>query len=71
MTLVPFHSWVPDTYQGAPTPIAGFVAGVPKAAGFAVLLRTLMVSFRIDVLDWPTLMAAIAALTMTVGNVKK
>jgi NADH-quinone oxidoreductase subunit N len=68
MTLVPFHAWAPDTYQGAPTPIAGFLSVVPKAAGFAVLLRTMMIAFRVDLVDWPTLMAIVAALTMTVGN---
>ena len=68
MTLVPFHAWAPDTYHGAPTPIAGFLAVVPKAAGFAVLLRTLTVAFRENVVDWPALLAIVAALTMTFGN---
>ena len=68
MTLVPFHAWAPDTYQGAPTPIAGFLAVVPKAAAFAVLLRTLSVSFHVDIVDWPLLLAIVAALTMTLGN---
>src|SRR5260221_10854313 len=40
VTLVPFHTWVPDTYQGAPTPIAGFLSVGPKAAGLAGVVRT-------------------------------
>lgn len=68
ITLVPFHAWAPDTYQGAPTPIAGFLTVVPKAAAFVVLLRTLAVSFHVNVVDWPLLLAIVAALTMTFGN---
>jgi NADH-quinone oxidoreductase subunit N len=68
ITLVPFHFWAPDTYQGAPTPIAGFLAVGPKAAGMAVLLRTLMISFPNDLGGWSETMAILAALTMTVGN---
>src|SRR5260370_35061281 len=45
VTLVPFHMWAPDTYQGAPTPIAGFLSVGPKAAGLAVLLHPLAVAF--------------------------
>jgi NADH-quinone oxidoreductase subunit N len=69
ITLVPFHFWAPDTYQGAPTPIAGYLAVVPKAAGLAVLLRTLAVAFRNGAADWPMLIAILAAVTMTLGNI--
>lgn len=68
ITLVPFHSWAPDTYQGAPTPIAGYLAVGPKAAGLAVLLRTLVVAFPDGLVYWPEAMAALAAITMSVGN---
>lgn len=68
ITLVPFHMWAPDTYQGAPTPIAGYLAVGPKAAGLAVLLRTLVVAFPNRPGDWPALLAGLAALTMTAGN---
>ena len=68
ITLVPFHMWAPDTYQGAPTPIAGYLAVGPKAAGLAVLLRTLVVAFPDGLAGWPELIAVLAALTMTVGN---
>jgi len=69
ITLAPFHIWVPDTYQGAPTPIAGFLSVGPKAAGVAVLLRTLMVAMPGNLGAWSEIMAGLAALTMTVGNV--
>lgn len=69
VTLAPFHLWAPDTYQGAPTPIAAFLSVGPKAAGLAVLLRTLAVAVPTDVVGWPAWVAALSALTMTVGNV--
>lgn len=69
VTLVPFHTWVPDTYQGAPTPISGFLSVGPKAAGLAVLLRTLVVAFPHGLGNWPLLIAILAAITMTIGNV--
>lgn len=69
VTLVPFHAWAPDTYQGAPTPIAGYLAVAPKAAGLAVLVRTLVVAFPGSLGHWPEILAILAALTMTVGNV--
>jgi NADH-quinone oxidoreductase subunit N len=69
ITLVPFHFWAPDTYQGTPTPIAGYLAVVPKAAGLAVLLRTLAVAFGNGTVDWPIFVAVLAAATMTLGNI--
>jgi NADH-quinone oxidoreductase subunit N len=69
VTLVPFHTWVPDTYQGAPTPISGFLSVGPKAAGLAVLLRTLVVAFPRNLGHWAELVAVLAAVTMTVGNI--
>lgn len=68
ITLAPFHFWAPDTYQGAPTPIAGFLSVAPKAAGLAVLLRTATVALPRQLDAWPLLIALLAALTMTVGN---
>ncbi|MFL5656956.1 MAG: NADH-quinone oxidoreductase subunit N [Ktedonobacteraceae bacterium] len=68
VTLVPFHTWAPDTYQGAPTPIAGFISVGPKAAGIAVLTRTLLVAFPHNLGHWAELFAVLAAITMTVGN---
>jgi NADH-quinone oxidoreductase subunit N len=69
VTLVPFHTWAPDTYQGAPTPIAGFLSVGPKAAGLAVLLRTLVVAFPHGLGNWAEWFAIFAAITMTVGNI--
>jgi NADH-quinone oxidoreductase subunit N len=69
VTLVPFHTWAPDTYQGAPTPIAGFLSVGPKAAGLAVLTRTLLVAFPHNLGHWAELLAVLAAITMTVGNI--
>lgn len=69
ITIVPFHTWAPDTYQGAPTPIAGFISVGPKAAGLAVMLRTLVVAFPHNLGHWAEIVAVLAAITMTVGNI--
>ena len=69
LSLVPFHMWTPDVYQGAPAPVTGFVATVSKGAVFAVLLRY---AVDADLLASPTvgvLVAVIAVLSMIVGNV--
>ncbi|MGB8656722.1 MAG: NADH-quinone oxidoreductase subunit N [Candidatus Zixiibacteriota bacterium] len=66
---VPFHMWVPDVYQGAPTPITAFISAGPKAAGFAALLRVFLFSLGTIKPDWTMIVWVISALTMTVGNV--
>ncbi len=66
---VPFHMWVPDVYQGAPTPITAFISAGPKAAGFAALLRVFLFSFARIELDWVTIVWIMSVLTMTAGNV--
>ncbi|KAA3631931.1 MAG: NADH-quinone oxidoreductase subunit N, partial [Calditrichaeota bacterium] len=64
----PFHSWVPDVYQGAPTPVTAFFSVGPKAAGFAALLRIFLYGFnQFEALS--TLFWIIAVLTMIIGNV--
>ena len=70
ISAVPFHYWAPDVYEGAPTPVAGFLSTASKAAGFAVLMRVLLVAFNgEDVMHaWTTLIAAISVITMTLGN---
>ncbi|GAB4295647.1 MAG: NADH-quinone oxidoreductase subunit N [Myxococcota bacterium] len=73
LALVPFHMWTPDAYEGAPTFITSFMATGVKAAGFAALLRVLVVVFPKAVMvdaavGWTTILAALAALTMFVGN---
>lgn len=71
VSAVPFHFWAPDVYEGAPTPVAGFLSTASKAAGFSVLLRVLMTVF-VDKTgtmgNWATAIAVIAVLTMTLGN---
>jgi NADH-quinone oxidoreductase subunit N len=69
VALVPFHMWAPDVYQGAPTPIAAFMAVGSKAAGFAALLRILMVALRSQATDWSGLLWILAVITMFVGNI--
>ena len=72
VSVVPFHFWAPDVYEGAPTPVAGFLSTASKAAGFAVLVRLFFVIFPDPQLDlargWAMAIAIIAAITMTVGN---
>jgi NADH-quinone oxidoreductase subunit N len=68
ISLVPFHFWAPDTYEGAPTPVAGFLSTASKAAGFAVLLRLFISAFPQIAVDWQMLVAILAVLTMTLGN---
>ncbi len=70
MAVVPWQMWVPDVYQGAPTPIAAFLSVASKAAAFAVVMRIMYVAFGHDALmqDWSGLFAILAAVTMTFGN---
>jgi NADH-quinone oxidoreductase subunit N len=70
VSLFPFHFWAPDVYEGAPTPVAGFLSTASKAAGFAVLIRLFTVVFGADlvVANWSLILAILATLTMTVGN---
>ncbi len=81
ISMVPFHFWTPDVYQGAPTTITAYLSVAPKAAGFALLLRVLGITFGADPsipweewvpltgLPFGVLIAVFAALTMTIGNV--
>ena len=68
VSLFPFHFWAPDVYEGAPTPVAGFLSTASKAAGFAVILRLLSAVFPVISADWSLILAVLATLTMTVGN---
>lgn len=67
--LVPFHMWVPDAYQGAPTPITALLSVGPKAIGFAVLLRIFLRDVFISTDMWVHFVSVIAIFTMTIGNV--
>jgi NADH-quinone oxidoreductase subunit N len=66
---VPFHSWIPDVYQGAPTPITGFMAAATKIAAFGAMLRIFYVALPGLAVDWRPVLWAIAILTMAVGTV--
>jgi NADH-quinone oxidoreductase subunit N len=68
VSIVPFHFWAPDVYMGAPTPVAGFLSTASKAAGFAVLTRLFIVVFPDIAYDWASILAVLAAITMTLGN---
>jgi NADH-quinone oxidoreductase subunit N len=68
VALVPFQMWTPDVYQGAPTPIAAFMSVGAKTAGFAALGRVVLYAFGQQHASWSWLLAGLAVLTMTVGN---
>ncbi len=68
VAAVPFHMWVPDVYQGAPTPVTGYFSVAPKAAGFAALMRIFLYGFA-DMESLTLILYVMAVLTMTVGNI--
>ena len=68
IAVVPFHSWTPDVYQGAPTSVTGFMAAGTKAAGFAVLLRVFLVALGPLQWDWRPALWLIAIVTMVIGS---
>ncbi|HMR98345.1 MAG TPA: NADH-quinone oxidoreductase subunit N [Anaerolineales bacterium] len=70
VAFVPFQFWAPDVYEGAPTPVAGFLSTASKAAGYAVLLRLFFIAFPEPDLStsWTTTLAIVAAISMIVGN---
>lgn len=69
VSAVPFHSWAPDTYQGAPTPVTAFLSVGSKAGGFVALVSMVYLAFPLAKDIWQPLMFVLATLTMTVGNV--
>ncbi len=68
VAAVPFHMWAPDVYQGAPTPVTGFLATASKAAGFAALIRVFLGPMVEAAGTWVILITALSALSMVVGN---
>jgi NADH-quinone oxidoreductase subunit N len=70
ISVVPFHFWAPDVYEGAPTPVAGFLSTVSKAAGFSVLMRVLLTVYADpEVIPyWVIVVAALSVFSMTLGN---
>ena len=74
VSLVPFHMWTPDAYQGAITPVTTFMSVVVKAAAFAVMIRVMLLVFGDELstdleTGWPPALAALAAFTMIYGNI--
>jgi len=69
MGLVPFHMWLPDTYEGAPPTISALLAAGTKKAGFAAALRVIVMGSIALSLDWTFALGVIAVMTMTVGNI--
>jgi NADH-quinone oxidoreductase subunit N len=68
IAAVPFQMWVPDVYEGAPTPVTAYLSVASKAAGFAVLLQVFYTAFGALEGDWGLLFAVISAASMTIGN---
>ena len=69
IAAVPFHYWTPDAYQGAPTPITGFLSVGPKVGAFALVLRLFVEALGPVRADWLTVMLVLTVLTMTGGNI--
>lgn len=72
IAAVPFQMWVPDVYEGAPTPITAYLSVASKAAGFAIILRVFYSAFGLPQwlsLDWGLIFAVLAAIGMTLGNI--
>lgn len=79
ISIAPFHFWTPDVYEGAPIAITAYLSVASKAAGFALLIRFLKVTFfqnispdgswiMLNIIDWQRILIALAILTMTLGN---
>ena len=71
MAIVPFHMWVPDVYEGAPTPVTAYLSVGSKAAGFAVVMRVFLTALGdgFTSSDWANVFAVLAAISMSVGNI--
>ena len=69
IAAVPFHMWTPDAYDGAPTPVTAYMSVVPKAAGFAAIIRILIQGLGPLRDDWHMLIAILALVTMFFGNI--
>jgi len=68
IAMAPFHAWVPDVYEGAPTPITAFISVAPKIAGFLLVFRIFTVSFPIQESSMGIVVVYLSAVTMTLGN---
>jgi NADH-quinone oxidoreductase subunit N len=68
ISAAPFQGWAPDVYQGAPSPVSGFLSAGPKAVAFAVMIRVFQTAFEAITPKWEPILWVIALLTMTIGN---
>ena len=69
VSLVPFHMWTPDVYEGAPTPVTAFMSVGVKAAGFAIIIRAIVISMNPLAFEWQDIFWCLAVATMFLGNV--
>jgi NADH-quinone oxidoreductase subunit N len=69
VSLVPFHMWTPDVYQGAPTAVTAFMSAGTKVAAFAALIRVFLTAFQPLTWDWTPIVWVLAAVTVVVGSV--
>jgi NADH-quinone oxidoreductase subunit N len=69
VAAAPFHFWAPDVYQGAPSPVTGYMASIAKAAGFAALLRIFVYTFAGSEVEWTPIVTGLAIVTLAVGAV--
>jgi NADH-quinone oxidoreductase subunit N len=68
VAAVPFHMWAPDVYDGAPTPVSGFMAAAVKTAGFVAFARVLYTGFQASAVEWQPIVLALSAASMILGN---
>jgi len=68
VSLVPFHMWTPDVYQGAPTPVTAFMSVGTKTAAFAAFIRIFLSALPSEYVTWSWMLALLAVVTMTLGN---
>ncbi len=69
VALVPFHWWTPDVYDGAPTPVTAFMSVAVKAAAFGAFIRAFVFAIPPQAVEWRAVLAVLAVLTMTLGNI--
>ena len=69
VSAVPFHMWTPDVYEGAPTAITSYFAVVPKVAGFAVLIKFMLIPFSNILAEWQTIIIFMSIASMILGSV--
>src|SRR5882672_11957561 len=69
LAAVPFHMWVPDVYEGAPTPVTVLISSAPKLAGFAIAYRMLVEGLLPLAVDWQKMLMLLAVLSLIVGNI--